>query len=130
VLRHAVVFRWKEGTTDAQVAAVVSALRELPAHIPELRSYHFGPDLGLADGNGDFAVVADVDDAVSSTKPTCWPAVTAEVTSTVIHWAAPHAGILATTAPGAGALFQFSVDSNHAVDVERTLTAVVDLVFA
>jgi hypothetical protein len=62
VVRHVVVFRWKAGTTDAQVDAIVTALRALPAQIPELRGYHVGPDLGLVEGNGDFAVVADVDD--------------------------------------------------------------------
>jgi hypothetical protein len=62
VLRHVVVFRWKEGTTAAQVDAIAAALRALPAQIPELRAYHVGADEGLLPGNADFAVVADVDD--------------------------------------------------------------------
>jgi hypothetical protein len=62
MLRHVVIFRWKEGTTAEQVQAITEALRALPAQIPELRGYDIGPDAGLADGNGDYAVVADVDD--------------------------------------------------------------------
>jgi len=65
VIRHVVCFRWIEGTTAAQVAAVEAALAALPAQIPELVDYRFGADLGLRDGNGDFAVVADVADAAA-----------------------------------------------------------------
>ena len=59
-LRHVVLFRWKEGTTPAHLAAIEDALAALPALIPELVDYHFGRDAGLADGNWDFAVVAGV----------------------------------------------------------------------
>jgi Stress responsive A/B Barrel Domain len=62
VLRHVVVFRWKEGTTTAQVDAIMAALSALPDQIPELRAYRFGVDAGLSPGNADFAVVADADD--------------------------------------------------------------------
>lgn len=43
--------------------AIEAALAGLPSVIPELRDYRFGADAGVADGNWDFAVVADVDDA-------------------------------------------------------------------
>ncbi|WP_083947969.1 Dabb family protein [Thermobifida cellulosilytica] len=36
-------------------------LGRLPEAIPELKSYSFGADLGIAAGNHDFAVVADVE---------------------------------------------------------------------
>ena len=62
MVRHVVVFRWQPDITEAQVAAVREALAALPAAIGTLRSYEFGSDLGLADGNGDFAVVATFDD--------------------------------------------------------------------
>lgn len=62
MVRHVVVFRWAAGTTAGQVAAVEAALGALPEVIETLRAYRFGADLGLADGNGDFAVVADFDD--------------------------------------------------------------------
>ena len=48
-------------TTD-QVEAVATALRRLPALIPELRDYRVGPDLGVDPGNGSFVVIADFDD--------------------------------------------------------------------
>jgi Stress responsive A/B Barrel Domain len=62
VLRHVVVFRFKEGTTAAQIDAIAAALRALPGQIPELRAYDVGEDAGLSAGNADFAVVADADD--------------------------------------------------------------------
>ena len=62
MLRHVVVFRWKDGTSRADVDTIAAALRTLPGQIPELRAYHVGGDEGLVSGNHDFAVVADVDD--------------------------------------------------------------------
>src|SRR5690606_41723733 len=44
-------------------AEIEGALSRLPGLIPALRGYTFGPDLGISEGNSDFAVVADVDDA-------------------------------------------------------------------
>jgi hypothetical protein len=61
-VRHVVLFRWSETTTDADVAAIEAALAALPAQVPELRDYRFGRDLGLSDTTWDFAVVADCDD--------------------------------------------------------------------
>ncbi len=64
MLRHVAVFRWVDGTPPADVDAFASALAGLPAAIPEIRSYRFGPDAGLGmSANADFAVVADFDDA-------------------------------------------------------------------
>lgn len=62
MFRHVALFRWVPGTTDQQVQAIRVALSELPAIVPELRSYHVGLDLGIVDGNWDFAGVADFDD--------------------------------------------------------------------
>lgn len=62
MLRHAVVFRWRPGTTPEEVAAITAGLRALPAAIAELRDYRVGPDAGLGGENWDFAVVADFDD--------------------------------------------------------------------
>jgi Stress responsive A/B Barrel Domain len=59
--RHVATFAFREGTTDEQIAAVTEGLAGLPALIPELREYRFGPDLGIGDGNHDYAVVADFD---------------------------------------------------------------------
>lgn len=42
---------------------MTEALRRLPTAIPELRDYRVGADADLTEGNWDFAVVADFDDA-------------------------------------------------------------------
>ncbi len=63
MFRHVVLMRWQEGTTAADVAAIAEALGGLPAAIPELRDYQFGHDVAINDGNFDFAVVADFEDA-------------------------------------------------------------------
>jgi hypothetical protein len=62
MFRHVVLFRWKPGTSDDAKAAVQQALAELPAAIPTLRDYRFGPDADVNAGNFEFAVVADFDD--------------------------------------------------------------------
>lgn len=56
MIRHVVLFRWKKGVTSADVAAVSAALAGLPGAIPEIREYAHGPDLGVVEGNGDYAV--------------------------------------------------------------------------
>ncbi len=59
---HVALFTWKPGTSDAQVQALSDALAQLPAQIPDIRSYRLGPDAGVAVGNDRFAVVAEFDD--------------------------------------------------------------------
>jgi hypothetical protein len=63
MIRHVAVFRWQEGTTSEQVAALSAGLDELPARIPSIRAYTHGPDLRLGEGRWDYAVVAEFDDA-------------------------------------------------------------------
>ena len=63
MIRHIVLFRWKDGVTDANIAAVRSSLDGLPAAIPVIRTYVHGPDLRLGDGSWDYAIAADFDDA-------------------------------------------------------------------
>lgn len=60
--RHVVMFRWHAGTNDEQVARLRDGLAALPAAIPTIRTYTFGPDVGGLEGHWDFAVVADFDD--------------------------------------------------------------------
>lgn len=61
-LRHIALYRWNDAADDAALQRVVDGLASLPARIPELLDYRFGADLALAEGNWDFAVVADVAD--------------------------------------------------------------------
>ena len=62
MLRHVVLLTWVPGTPPETVEAVVTALRALPARIPEIRAYSVGRDAGVAEGNAHLAVVADFDD--------------------------------------------------------------------
>jgi hypothetical protein len=63
MLRHVVVFRWNSSTTDDDVARLSAGLDELPALVPQLRSYTHGSDVRIGEGSWDYAVVADFDDA-------------------------------------------------------------------
>lgn len=61
MIMHLVTFTWRPETTNDDVVAVIEGLTSLPEQIPELVSYNFGPDLGLHEGNADFAVAAVVE---------------------------------------------------------------------
>lgn len=63
MFRHVALFRFTPDATDEQRQAVLDGLRSLPPEIPELHDYRVGPDAELAEGNFDFAVVADFEDA-------------------------------------------------------------------
>ena len=55
------MFRWTPEATDEQKQQVATELRRLPALLPVLRACHVGPDLGLVEGNFEFAVVTSRD---------------------------------------------------------------------
>lgn len=61
MIRHIVFFRWKEGTTDSEVAAVAEALSTMPEVMDFIRRYEMGADAGISQGSADFALVADFD---------------------------------------------------------------------
>jgi len=65
MIRHVVLFAWTSEATDKQKQQVAEELRALPPLITGLRSFQVGPDVGLIEGNFDFALVADFDDADS-----------------------------------------------------------------
>ena len=56
------MFRWTPEATQEQKQRVVTELNRLPALLPVLRAYHIGADLGLVEGNFEFAAAADFDD--------------------------------------------------------------------
>ena len=60
MIRHVAVFTFTDEATDEDVVAMESALAGLPAAIAEIRSYTIGRDLGLGDGNYDYAVIGDL----------------------------------------------------------------------
>jgi hypothetical protein len=63
MLRHVVLFKFRDDTTVEQLAAINDGLGALPGLIAELKAYKFGPDLRLGSGTWDYAVTADFDDA-------------------------------------------------------------------
>jgi hypothetical protein len=65
MIRHVVLFTWDEEMTDDLERQLAAELTALGPKLAGLRSYHAGPDAGVIEGNFDFAVVADFDDAES-----------------------------------------------------------------
>jgi hypothetical protein len=59
MIRHVVMFRWTDDTGVDDVATIEAGLTTMPELIPQIRAYRFGADLGIADTNWDFVVVAD-----------------------------------------------------------------------
>ena len=62
MITHTVLFRWTPEATTEQKQRVSTELTRLPSLVPSLRSFLFGPDLGVNEGSYDFAVVASFDD--------------------------------------------------------------------
>jgi len=65
MIRHVVLFTWDDEMTDDLERQFAAELTALAPRMKGLRSYHAGPDLGLVEGNFDFAVVAEFEDAES-----------------------------------------------------------------
>ena len=65
MIRHVALFTWVAEATDEQKQQVAKELMTLPPLLSGLRAFHVGPDAGIIEGNFDFAVVADFDDADS-----------------------------------------------------------------
>ena len=63
MFRHVVMVRLNEDMTDDQKETLRAGLGRLPEVIPDIRAYRFGSDAGLNEGNFDFVVTADFDDA-------------------------------------------------------------------
>jgi hypothetical protein len=62
-VRHVVCFTWSDDASPDAITATEAALRALPGLIEEVRAFSVGPDLALAPGTSDLALVADFDDA-------------------------------------------------------------------
>jgi Stress responsive A/B Barrel Domain len=65
MIRHVALFTWTEGMTDEMEQQFAAELTALAPTLPGVRVYRAGPDVGINQGNFDFAVVADFDDADS-----------------------------------------------------------------
>lgn len=62
MLRHIVMFSWKEGVSAKDVIDVSAALDEMAQQISSIRTFLHGSDLGISAGNCDYVVCADFDD--------------------------------------------------------------------
>jgi len=60
-IRHIVLFNWKPDTPADHAEHTAVALAELRPKIPQIRSYHYGANLGINPGTYDFAVTAEFD---------------------------------------------------------------------
>ena len=63
MLRHVVMFKLREDAPNDAIRSLEEGLKKLPPTISEIQSYRFGPDLALRDGNFDFCLVADFENA-------------------------------------------------------------------
>jgi hypothetical protein len=61
-IRHTVLYRWAEGTDDAQKDAARGAVAALRAACPSVRALEIGEDLGWYPPNYDWIVEAQFDD--------------------------------------------------------------------
>ena len=61
---HNVFFKWKSGTSPAEIAQMAAALNTLPAKVSSIRRYTIGSNLGLSapEVSWDFAIFAEFDD--------------------------------------------------------------------
>ena len=64
-IRHAVLFRFTDDATDAQVEALAAGLSTMPTETGAVdpTDYEHGPALGLNPGSWDYAVVGTFADA-------------------------------------------------------------------
>ena len=62
MITHIVTFTWKPGITPEDIDALHGRLAALPGRIEVIRSYVHGPNVGPAESNSDYAVVATFDD--------------------------------------------------------------------
>ena len=62
MIRHVVMFRFRDDADEAQRQAVHDAIATMPEATGVTEAYTIGPDIGLAAGNFDFAVVGDFAD--------------------------------------------------------------------
>lgn len=63
MVRHVVMFTFKDGVTESQIEAYAAAIRNLPSVIPQIRDYKLGRDIGVNPGNFAMVVCGDFDSA-------------------------------------------------------------------
>ncbi len=68
MITHTVLITWNDNLPDGQLRLITRELAALPGLVPSLRSYRFGPNVGPAATNQQFAVVATFDDLAGWTE--------------------------------------------------------------
>lgn len=59
MIRHVAMFTFKPDAPEETPASLAAELSQLPGKVPSISAYAYGADLGLREGNYDFAVIAD-----------------------------------------------------------------------
>jgi len=62
MIRHTVMFRFKESATPEEIASFSNGLSEMVPKIDVIVNYQHGSDLGANEGNFDYVVTADFAD--------------------------------------------------------------------
>jgi Stress responsive A/B Barrel Domain len=62
MLKHVVLFRFKQTTGEAEIDTLIDGLSALPELIPEIREYVFGRDIVRSERSYDFALISAFDD--------------------------------------------------------------------
>jgi Stress responsive A/B Barrel Domain len=83
MIRHVVLLAWIPDATDVQKQRVAAELNALPPLMTGLRAFRSGPDAKIVEGNFDYAIVADFDDAESYLAYRHHPAHRAVITETI-----------------------------------------------
>lgn len=62
MIRHTVMFFWKEGVGPDQVSAFRNDLAAMMENIPDVIAATHGPDLGFREGNASYILTATFND--------------------------------------------------------------------
>ena len=79
MIRHIVLLKLKEETTEETIEGIKSTLRALPAQIPEISNYVCGQDLEVSAGTADLGIMADFESVESYKTYSTHPAHVAAV---------------------------------------------------
>ena len=59
MIKHVVLLNWKEGVSQEKIDLVTSGFSKLKNEIEEIKSYEFGQDAGIYNGNANYALIAE-----------------------------------------------------------------------
>jgi hypothetical protein len=62
MIRHVALFRWKPEASEEQKSRAAAEVDKLPSLVPSVLGFAAGADIGVNEGNFEFAVTADFED--------------------------------------------------------------------